>query len=112
MRISEDYKTYFKSMLKKHGYNSPADIPADKKKEFFNAVDKGWKGKGEVSEGVKEKYQDMRCRKLAKDIVSFKGAGPLCKKKYGDNPKKFKRCIEDAKGGIEGLRQMKEKWGC
>jgi hypothetical protein len=48
MRVNEDYKTYFKSMLKKHGYNSPADIPADKKKEFFNAIDKGWKGKKET----------------------------------------------------------------
>ena len=48
MRISEDYKAYFQSMLKKHGYNSPADIPADKKKEFFNAIDKGWKGKKET----------------------------------------------------------------
>ena len=47
MRISEDYKSYFSSMLKKHGYKSPADIPADKKKEFFNAIDAGWKGKKE-----------------------------------------------------------------
>jgi len=47
MRINEDYKAYFSSMLKKHGYKSPADIPADKKKEFFNAVDAGWKGKKE-----------------------------------------------------------------
>jgi len=43
MRINENYKKYFKLMLKKHGYTSPADIPDDKKKEFFNAVDKGWK---------------------------------------------------------------------
>lgn len=51
MRINENYKKYFKLMLKKHGYNSPADIPDDKKKEFFNAVDKGWKG---VKEQVKQ----------------------------------------------------------
>jgi len=44
MRINENYKKYFKLMLKKHGYSSPADIPADKKKAFFNSVDKGWKG--------------------------------------------------------------------
>jgi hypothetical protein len=47
MRINEDYKSYFSSMLKKHGYSSPAEIPADKKKEFFNAIDRGWKGKKE-----------------------------------------------------------------
>jgi hypothetical protein len=44
MMENEEYKAYFKDMLKKHGYDSPADIPADKKKEFFNAVDAGWKG--------------------------------------------------------------------
>ena len=45
---SQDYKTYFKSMLKKHGYTSPADIPDDKKDDFFNAVDKGYKAKNEA----------------------------------------------------------------
>ncbi len=50
IRINENYKKYFKAMLKKHGYSSPADIPADKKKDFFNAVDKGWKA---VKEQIK-----------------------------------------------------------
>jgi len=43
----EDYRTYFKNMLKKHNINSPSDLDDDKKKEFFNAVDKGWKAKKE-----------------------------------------------------------------
>ena len=47
MRKDEGYKKYFTSMMKKHGYNSPADIPADKKKDFFNAVDAGWKAANE-----------------------------------------------------------------
>ena len=49
--VSEEgtkYQEFFKSMLKKHGYNSPADIPADKKKEFFNMIDKKWKAKEET----------------------------------------------------------------
>lgn len=41
------YQEYFKSQLKKHGYDSPADIPADKKDDFFDAVDKGYKSKDE-----------------------------------------------------------------
>ena len=45
---SQDYKAYFKSTLKKHGYTSPADIPDDKKDDFFNAVDKGYKAKNEA----------------------------------------------------------------
>jgi len=112
MRINEDYKSYFSSMLKKHGYKSPADIPADKKKGFFNAVDAGWKGKNEVSEGIKEKYQKMRCAKISKEIAELRAAGPLCKKNSGQNLKKLKRCIDDAKGGVIGLTAQKKKWNC
>lgn len=42
-----DYETYFRAMLKKHGYDSPTDIPDDKKDDFFNAVDKGYSAKNE-----------------------------------------------------------------
>lgn len=42
-----DYQKYFKAMLKKHGYESPADIPDDKKDDFFNAVDRGWEAEDE-----------------------------------------------------------------
>ena len=34
-------------MLQKHGYDSPADIPDDKKDDFFNAVDAGYSAKNE-----------------------------------------------------------------
>jgi len=50
MRKDDKYKSYFKTMLKKYGYNSPADIPKEKKKDFFNAVDSGWKASHEVEE--------------------------------------------------------------
>lgn len=42
-----EYHAYFRAMLKKHGYDSPADIPDDKKDDFFNAVDAGYKAKSE-----------------------------------------------------------------
>jgi len=42
-----DYETYFRGILKKHGYDSPADIPDDKKDDFFNAVDKGYNATNE-----------------------------------------------------------------
>lgn len=41
------YQEYFRSMLKKHGYDSPADIPDDKKDEFFKSVDAGYQAKDE-----------------------------------------------------------------
>ena len=43
----EDYRTYFKKMLKKHNVSNPSDLDDAKKKEFFNAVDKGWKAEKE-----------------------------------------------------------------
>jgi hypothetical protein len=41
------YQKFFKAQLKKWGVNSPSQLPDDKKKEFFNSVDKAWKGKKE-----------------------------------------------------------------
>ena len=46
------YEKFFLKTLKKHGYNSPEDIPDDKKKEFFDYIDKNWKAKGEKKETV------------------------------------------------------------
>jgi len=44
-----EYQKYFKSMLKKYGAASPAQLPDAKKKAFFQAVQKGWKaGKGKT----------------------------------------------------------------
>jgi len=44
----EDYREYFKGMLKKYKVTNPSDLDGEKKKEFFNAVDKGWKAKKET----------------------------------------------------------------
>jgi len=45
----EAYKKHFNSMLKKWNVSSPADIPSDKKDDFFKAVDAGYKAKNEDS---------------------------------------------------------------
>ena len=42
------YQEYFRAQLKKHGYDSPADIPDDKKDDFFKAVDAGYSAKTET----------------------------------------------------------------
>lgn len=44
------YQEYFKGMLQKFGVNSPNELQGEKKKQFFAAVSKGWKGKKKVSE--------------------------------------------------------------
>ena len=53
----EAYKKYFDSMLKKWNVSSPKDIPADKKDDFFKAVDAGYKAKNE-SCGLKHEVTD------------------------------------------------------
>ena len=40
----EAYQKFFNAALKKFGVNSPDELEGDKKKEFFNYVDKNWKG--------------------------------------------------------------------
>ena len=41
------YKQFFTKALKKFGIKSIYDITPAKKKEFFNYIDKYWKGKNE-----------------------------------------------------------------
>ena len=48
--LEQSYKEFFDSKLKEWGVKSPAELDDKKKKEFFNMIDKEWKGKGEVKE--------------------------------------------------------------
>ena len=41
------YQKFFMSMLKKHGVTSPSQLKGDKKKKFFDDIDKKWKAKKE-----------------------------------------------------------------
>lgn len=43
-----EYKAFFKKTLKKFGVTEPDQLKGDKKKEFFDAVDKGWKADKET----------------------------------------------------------------
>ena len=48
-----EYKKFFDSALKKFNVSSPVELKGDKKKEFFNYVDKNWTG--ETNEELKLK---------------------------------------------------------
>ena len=48
--IDTEYEKFFMKALKKFGVNEPDELPDDKKKEFFNYIDKNWKAKGEKAE--------------------------------------------------------------
>ena len=48
------YQAFFNKALKKFGVDSPAELEGDKKKEFFDYVDKNYEADGEVAESVEE----------------------------------------------------------
>lgn len=43
-----DYEAFFKSAMKKFGISSPDELEDDKKKEFFNYIDKNYSGENET----------------------------------------------------------------
>lgn len=52
--LKAEYQAFFKKMLAKHGVKSPAELPDDKKDDFFNEVERYWaEGKGLTEEGKK-----------------------------------------------------------
>ena len=44
----EEYQKFFNAALKKYGVSSPDDLDDEKKKDFFNYVDKNWSGDNEA----------------------------------------------------------------
>ena len=53
----EAYKKFFNKALKKFGVSSPDELEGDKKKEFFDYVDKNWKGDHEEQADVHKSYK-------------------------------------------------------
>jgi hypothetical protein len=50
----EAYQKFFNILLKKFGVKSPSELEGDKKKQFYDAIDKGWDGDNEKAESVQE----------------------------------------------------------
>ena len=48
----EAYQKFFNSLLKKFGVDSPSELDGKKKKDFFDAIDKGWDGDNEKAEAT------------------------------------------------------------
>lgn len=42
-----EYEKFFRTMLKKYGVSSPAELSDEEKKKFFNYVDDNYKGEKE-----------------------------------------------------------------
>ncbi len=71
----EEYEKFFNAALKKFDAKSPADMDDEKKKKFFDYVDKNWKGEGEKKESVvseKIEYVEYKFKNKAQAMAAAK----------------------------------------
>ena len=85
----EEYKKFFNAAMKKFGVSTPAELKGDKEKEFYNYIDKNWKGDHE--EELEENAAVELQKKVAKggmDKQMFQKSVDLLKSKKYDELKK------------------------
>ena len=81
----EAYQKFFNSALKKFGVKSPAELKGDKKKEFFDYVDKNWTGESE------EAFEFAKEAKVASILDTVKNMWRMNEKtKKEDDDKEIK----------------------
>jgi ribosomal protein L21E len=114
----EAYQKFFQGMLKKFGVKSPAELSADKEKEFYDAIDAGWKADDEKKESIEEEISldegmKMVNKKTGKDVtkhvndfLSGKIDRETFEKRAGLTPKDRKQHWLDTKK--ESIEEMKE----
>ena len=71
-----EYQKFFKGALDKFGVTSPKELTGDKEKEFYNYIDKNWKGKTETDEAScssdrKMKKEEVELEENAKTFKSL-----------------------------------------
>ena len=54
----EAYQKFFKATMKKFGIKSPGELSGDKEKEFYDYIDKNWKGDNEKAESAEDGEDD------------------------------------------------------
>ena len=59
------YQKFFKSVLKKFNVDSPNKLSDDKKKEFFNYIEKNW-----TKEKTDEQIQEEKIRNIIRNIIN------------------------------------------
>ena len=107
----EKYQKLFKAMLDKFGVDSPADLDDEKKKEFFNLIDKKHKGVNEST--VNESYVVIDPRGNARPVGSRIQGDKYVRNKKGyyvilaKHQLKARRAIEKA-GGNSTSRKIQD----
>ena len=102
----EEYQKFFKSALSKFGVKSPAELDTEKKKEFFNYIDKGYTAQNESTDAYKKSLEKIAHDKTLK-MLSAKDKKTLMK-----IAKMMKHANEqkiDIKPTIEQLDRFVEK---
>lgn len=64
----EEYQKFFNAALKKFDAKSPADLDDEKKKEFFNYIDKNYKAKNESTKAYAKSLEKIARDKKLKNI--------------------------------------------
>ena len=95
----EAYQKFFNSALKKFGVKSPAELEGDKKKEFFDYVDKNWTGDAE------EAFKFAKESKISSIVDTVKNMWQM---NEGELPPALKKAIDDKKKDKEEKDEDKE----
>jgi hypothetical protein len=110
---SAAYKKFFDGVLKKFGVTSPAELSGDKKKEFFDYIDKNWNGEDEAGkDGAKEEVKEGELPPaLKKAIAKKKGEDEDSEEevKEGELPPALKKAIAKKKGEDEDSEEDEDK---
>ena len=105
----EAYQAFFKATLKKFGVTEPDQLEGDKKKKFFDAIDKGWKGDNEKPEpGDKKEEVEIDEAVLVNRNHLING------KVIKISKKNFRKVSKDYKNDTAGKERMityDSKWG-
>jgi len=109
----EEYQKFFQAALKKFGVSSPAGLSPDKKKDFFNYIEKGYKAKDESTKafGKAVRKQDLRQQLSMISDKDKATLGKLAALMRGAKKKKPNEALakEDIDAQIQSLMKRKEK---
>jgi len=95
----EAYQKFFNSALKKFGVKSPAELKGDKKKEFFDYVDKNWTGDHEEAFEFAKEAKTASMKEAIAKVWNFN---------EGELPPALKKAIDDKKKDKEEKDEDKE----
>tara|TARA_R110001583_G_scaffold59311_4_gene176525 strand:- start:3026 stop:3634 length:609 start_codon:yes stop_codon:yes gene_type:complete len=66
----DEYQKFFKSALKKFGVTEPDKLEGDKKKEFYDYVDKNWKSDAEKETGQDDPKESVELDELGRGTLN------------------------------------------